>query len=265
MLIRLLLSLVLLPHGDLSVRISEKSKEIESHPENGLLYLQRGELYLQHEQSDSALVDFQHSLTLKPDTSAVYILLAEAYLNLDQYKKGMAAVDEFLKLEPDHLRGIHTRARLYETVGKLDAAARDFEYVLEKGDNTRPQDYVQLAELLDKLNPKDPTEAISILNQGIEKLGDIISLQIKVYDLEKERRNFKSAHAMLDKMMEPLSRKERLMVEKADLYLLEGNPVEAAQYLVHAENAIAQLPTRLKNIKATTDLKQRIEQLKQQL
>lgn len=255
----------LVPHGDLSIRILEKSEEIERHPENGLLYMQRGELYMQHEQPDSALADFLRSLELKPDTSTVYILLADAYLTLGEHGKGMVAVEEFLKQEPAHLKGIHTRACLFKAMGRLNAAVHDFEFVLNKGANPRPQDYMELAELYIRKDSLDPAAAISVLNRGLDKLGNIISLQLKIYELERQRLNFQAAHQMLDKMMEPLSRKERLLVEKAEVYLQEGNLAEAAQFLVHAENAIAQLPVRLTNVPATANLKEKIARLKQQL
>lgn len=264
--LQLLLSmLLLLPHGDLSVRIAEKTNAIRVDPKNGLLYLQRGELYAQHELPDSALMDYGTALEIGLDTSVVHVLMAEAYLANGENEKGLTAVDEFLRLEPNHLKGIHTRGKLQEAAGKLKKAITDFEFVLKEADNPRPQDYVHLAELYLRSDSTDFKNSIATLNAGMAHLGTIISLQMRMYELEKQRKNFAAAHQLLDEMMEPLSRKERLMVEKAALFLEEQKPAEAAQLLVNAENAIAELPPRFKNLGATNQLKNRIEELKQHL
>lgn len=254
-----------LPHGDLSVRIAEKTDAIRVDPKNGLLYLQRGELYAQHELPDSALMDYGTALEIGLDTSILHVLMAEAYLATGENEKGLTAVTEFLRLEPNHLKGIHTRGKLLVASEKLKNAITDFEFVLKEADNPRPQDFAHLADLYLKSDSLDFENAIATLNTGIQQLGKIISLQMRIYELEKQRKNFATAHLLLDEMMEPLSRKERLMVEKAELFLEEQKTTEAAQMLVNAENAIAELPPRFKNIGATNQLKIRIEELKQQL
>lgn len=254
-----------LPHGDLSVRIAEKTDAIKLNPKDGVLYMQRGELYFQHDQPDSALADYRTALNLGLDTSLIHVLMAEAFLANGQTEAGLNSVATFLRLVPNHLKGIHTRGKLLEASAQLEAAFTDFEFVLENADKPRPQDFVHLAELNLKIDSSDTETTIEILQLGIKKLGNIISLQMKIYELHKELGNFGGAHQLLDEMMEPLSRKERLMVEKAELYLLEKKSSDAAQTLVDAENAIAALPPRFRNIGATTQLVKRIEELKQQL
>lgn len=254
-----------MPHGDLSVRIAEKTDAIRVEPNNGLLYLQRGELYFQHEQPDSALADYRNALKRGLDTSLVHVLMAEAFLASGEYESGLKSVSEFLALESNNLKGIHTRGKLLEASGKLKQAIADFEFVLARSDNPRPQDFVHMAELYLKSDPEDTKSAIAMLKNGVDRLGNVISLQMKIYNLEKDRKNYTAAHQLLDEMMEPLSRKERLLVEKAELYLLEKKNLEAAQALVDAENAIAALPIRFQNLGATNKLKEHIQELKQQL
>ncbi len=265
MLAILLSALLFLPHGDLSVRIAEKTAAIKAEPNNWLLYMQRGDLYAQHEQPDSALLDYTVAIKNGFDSSTVYVLKAETHLALKEIDEGLKSVSQFLKMEPDHLKGIHVRAQLFEAKNELDKAIRDFEFVIRNSESARPQDYVELSNLYLKRDSTDFKNAIDVLNHGREKLGNIISLEMKLYDLEKGRGNYAAAHNILNRMMEPLSRKERLMVEKAELFILQEEQVEAAKTLVEAENAIAALPARFQHIGATVKLKQRIEELKQQL
>ncbi|MCF8277031.1 MAG: hypothetical protein K9J17_09865 [Flavobacteriales bacterium] len=265
MLAILLNALLLLPHGDLSVRIAEKTAAIKAEPTNWLLYMQRGELYAQHEQPDSALLDYHFAIENGFDSSTVFVLKAEAHLTLNQVDAGLRSVSQFLKMEPDHLKGIHVRAQLFEAKNELDKAIEDFEYVIRRSENARPQDYVELSDLYLKLDSSDFKNAIDVLNRGREKLGNIVSLEMKLYDIEKGRGNFEAAHLILNRMMEPLSRKERLMVERAELFLLEQKSLEAVQALVDAENAIASLPIRFHNLGAIAKLTERINQLKQRL
>ena len=265
MLALLLCTLLLLPHGDLSIRIAEKTAAIKKQPNNWLLYMQRGELYAQHEQPDSALIDYQVAIENGFDSSTVFVLKAEVHLALKQIDNGLKAVSRFLKMEPDHLKGIHVRAQIYEAKNELDKAIRDFKYVIVNSETARPQDYVELSNLYLKRDSTDFKNAIEVLSRGRKKLGNIISLEMRLYDMEKGRGNFEAAHTILSRMMKPLSRKERLIVEKAELFLLQKKTSDAAETLVAAENAIASLPPRFQHIGATKKLKQRIKELKNQL
>lgn len=252
-------------HGDLSVRIAEKTELIRTDPKNWLLYMQRGELHFQHEQPDSALLDYQIALENHIDTSVIHVLTAEAFLALGDFNAGLDQIDLFLELEPADLKGIHTRGKLLEASGRFTEAATDFEHVIGHTTESRPQDHVQLADLYLKMDGDDFDRAIRTLERGIQQIGEIVSLQMKIYELEKQRRNYAAAHVLLDRMMEPLSRKERLMVEKAELFAAEGKPMEAAQLLLDAESAISALPIRFQNIGATVKLKEKIEHLKQKI
>ena len=107
----------LLPHGDLSIRIAEKTAAIQAEPDNLLLYMQRGELHALHEQPDSALIDYRFAIENGLDTSAVHILMAEAQLTLGLLDEGLRSVEAFLAAEPRHLKGIHVRAQLLEVQG----------------------------------------------------------------------------------------------------------------------------------------------------
>lgn len=251
-------------HGDLEVQIAEKNRAIKASPDSIWLYVERGLLYYQHEQADSALLDYDFALNNGLDTSIVYCYMSEALLSKNEYKRGLYHVSEFLKQEPNHKRGIHVRAKLLQALGKLVEAATDFEYIICHSDNNTPQDYIQLANLFLHIDSANFEKPIDVLNRGLERLGELFSLRMKIYELEKMRKNYAAAHTMLDKIMQPLSRKERLLIEKAALFLLESKTIEAAQCLVDAENAITSLPIRFQNIGATIKLKERINQLRQQ-
>lgn len=261
----LLLIVLFLPHGDLDIRIAEKTAAIEAEPNNYLLYMQRGMLHAQHEHPDSALMDYEVALSNGSDTSLLHLLIAEAFLNQGNTTDGLKSISTFLEEEPQHLKGIYTRGRLFEAEQHYDNAIGDFEFVITRAESPRPQDFVVLSSLYLKRDSSDLKNAIDVLNRGREKLGNIISLEMRLFELHKEHQNFEPAHAVLDRMMAPLSRKERLMVEKAQLFLLQEKPTEAAELLIDAENAIAALPARFQHLGATEKLKKRINELKQQL
>jgi tetratricopeptide (TPR) repeat protein len=227
--------------------------------------MQRGMLHAQHEHPDSALADYQVALSNGLDTSLLHLLMAEAFLAKQNTEDGLNSVSAFLKQEPQHLKGIHTRGKLFETAKQFDAAIDDFEFVIAHSKSSRPQDFVALSSLYLKRDSSDLKNAVDVLNRGREKLGNIISLEMQLFKLHKNSSNFDAAHVVLDRMMKPLSRKERLMVEKAELFLFQGEPLKAKETLANAENAIASLPARFQNLGATIKLKERINELKQNL
>ena len=60
----LLLSLKGFAHGDLSIKIKEKTKEILKTPNNFILYYERGLLYQQHIEYKKSLEDYNKSKLL---------------------------------------------------------------------------------------------------------------------------------------------------------------------------------------------------------
>lgn len=230
-----------------------------------MLYLQRGQLYVQHEQPDSAIVDYKFAISNGLEKPEVFILLAEAQLAAGELEDGLKSLAKYSLMNSDELRGIHVRAQLHHALKLYDASIADFEYVLSKTESPSPQELVQLSNLYLERDSTDFANAIDVLQRGKEKLGNIFPLELKIYFLEKKRENFKEAHLVLDQLMESLSRKERLMVEKAELYLLQKKSREAAEVLSSAEMAIAELPKRFQTNDATNKLSQRIEELKKQL
>lgn len=252
-------------HGELSVRIAEKTAAIRENPNNLILYMQRGELHLQHENPDSAIIDYEYALKHGIDTSTIHVLAAEAYLAAGRYDSGLEQVNQFLRMEPEHLKGFHTRGKIYEAKNEFLKARADFTLVIEKAETARPQDYIHLANLHLKIDSLDSKSAIETLEFGISRLGNIVSLQMMIYELYRADKNYELAHSKLDEMMEPLNRKERLLVEKAELFLAENKPIEAAETIIQAENSIATLHPRFQNSGATKKLMETIEKLKQQL
>src|SRR3954468_20383167 len=67
-------------HGDLHERITALSEQIAAAPGKADLYLQRGEVYRNHEDWDLALADYDRADQLDPDNRVVVYARARLFL-----------------------------------------------------------------------------------------------------------------------------------------------------------------------------------------
>ncbi len=129
---------MLLTNGDSSTAIEQLTQAIEKAPEDGSLYLLRGQAYMQMGDADNALTDFSYAVTFAPNLPDTYIQRAVLYRSQDN---DYAALDDWtavLKLLPD-------RADLYASRGETYRDLQDYENALV--------DYGKAIEL-DPQNPK---------------------------------------------------------------------------------------------------------------
>lgn len=157
---------LLLDAGDAGGAIEQITAAIERAPEDGRLYLLRGQAHLLNGSIDDALIDYTYAVTfapddpetfiqraaayrqqgndiaatddltqaiaLQPDRADLYLLRGDAYRNLGEAENALADNDKALELEPDSARGYVERATTYSWFGDLESATADYTQALER-------------------------------------------------------------------------------------------------------------------------------------
>jgi predicted negative regulator of RcsB-dependent stress response len=95
------------------------------------------------------------------------------------------------------------------------------------------------------------------LDEGINKLGPVVTLQLAAIDLELRRKNYDGALARLEQITAQSGRKETWLVKRGEILKLAGRDDEARAAFNAALVAIEALPPAYRQSRAVTALELR--------
>jgi predicted negative regulator of RcsB-dependent stress response len=108
------------------------------------------------------------------------------------------------------------------------------------------------------VRPRDDINAaLSGLDEGIKKLGPLVTLQLMPIDLELRRHNYDGALNRLALIAAQSERKETWLVRRGEILKLAGKEEEARAAFNDALVAIESLPPERRQSKAVTALELR--------
>ena len=220
-------------HADVHERIAAVDQQIQREPNNAKLYLKRGELHRLHRDWDAALADYHRAAELEPGSGEVLFLRGRMLLEAGQPEKAKRELDQFLESQPDHREALLTRARALASLGEGASAARDYTRVIASLTQPTPEYYLERAKALEASGQAYIEEALGGLDQGIAKLGPLVTLQLYAIDLEVKREHFDAALDRLD-VIAPWLRPERHLQRRGEVLLRAGKPDEARTSLSEA-------------------------------
>lgn len=262
----LLLSSSINAHGDLSIRINEKTKEISKSPNNPELYLQRGFLYKQHNEFTKALKDYLKSEELGLKSKLLYYRLSEAYFFNNEYENALKVSDLCLDFDENDVKTRKIKAQILFRLNRLPEALSHYKFVIEHTLDINPEDIIEYSEFIlshDKSNYKD---AIATLDFGLQKIGiDTYSLQLKKLEYFKSSQNIEQTISQYNYFILNSNRKESWYYNKAS-YLFDNNLNEEARIaLEQAKFNIDLLDQKFKNTSSLKKLQDNIKLLELKL
>lgn len=248
-------------HGPIDEQIATVTQRIAKTPESATLYLKRGDLYRQHRDWDAALADFDRTTGLDPTLTAVDLARGTTLLEADRPEAARPVLDRFLAKHPHHARALTAKARVLAKLGQPLAAAQTYTQAIvawDRVDGLRPQYYLERAEVLVKTGNDRIDQALQGLDQGLVRLGPIVTLQLYAVKLELIRQDYDGALARLDTVAAQTPRKERWLVRRGEILKQAGRPAPARQAYQDARAAIKSLPARHRNTRTTRALEAQI-------
>jgi predicted Zn-dependent protease len=102
--------------------------------------------------------------------------------------------------------------------------------------------------------PQYSDRALEGLNEGINRIGPAVTLQLLAIDIEVSKNRYPEALARLDKIIARADRKDIWLVEKGKLLQKAGRTEEANQVFKAALMEIQSLPIGIREAKQTKDL-----------
>jgi predicted Zn-dependent protease len=249
-------------HPDLDWQISQMTARIEADPRNAQLYLQRGELHRLHREWTAAESDFRRARALQPDLATVDFYIGQMKLDADLPKQAKKALDRFLLKEPDHARAHIARARALVRLGQPLAAVRDYDNALAAhGKDHRPEPtyYLERARALASAGTEHLDAAVRGLDEGLERLGHPVTLQLYAIELELERKRYDAALARVEQIASRANRQESWLVRRGEILESAGRVAEARSAYATALDALEALPASRRGSRAMLRLQAQAE------
>jgi tetratricopeptide (TPR) repeat protein len=247
-----------LAHADLDERIAAVTKEIAHNPQDAALYLKRGELHRFHGEWKAAAADYDRAARLDPQLAMVDLARGSMLLAAGQPRAAWTALGRFLAKQPHHAEALATRARAFVQLKQYRAAVGDFTQAIAFHSAPTPELYVERAQALAAQGDAQLDEAIRGLDDGMERLGPLVTLQLLVIDLELRRKGYDAALRRLAQVAAQSERKEKWLARRGEILVWAGRSEEAQKAFIQALAAIESLPMSRRKTKATTDLEERV-------
>lgn len=246
-------------HDDLHEQIARATQQIRKDPRNPELYLKRGELHRAHRDWTKALTDYDRAARLAPSLAKVNFHRGRMLLEAGRFQPAKTALDHFLAREPRHGEALLTRARVLQQLGDHRAAADDYTRALALHPGAKPDYYLERAKAQLAVNgAASIDEALGGLDEGIEKFGPLVTLQLFAIDLELGKRNCDGALERLDRIAAQSPRKETWLARRGEILMQAGRAHEAREALAGALKTIEALPARTRQIRATAKLEKQV-------
>jgi tetratricopeptide (TPR) repeat protein len=243
-------------HGDLHEQIAAVTREIAAHPRDARLYVKRGELHRFHGEIRAALSDYDRALSLAPASADAQLGRARALLAANRVQAARHALAEFVQARPDDAEGRLTFARCLVRLGRPRDAAAEYSRAIALLPRPSPDVYIERARAF--ASAGDRAAAIRGLDEGLWRLGPVVSLEVRAIDFEVAARNWDGALARVDRIVARTPRPESWLARRGDILAAAARPGEARTAFREALTAIERLPPRLRETRAMRRLEARV-------
>lgn len=244
-------------HGDVHDRIAGVNQQIATAPADAQLYLQRAELFRQHADWQAALADCDQAQPLDPAVD-VALLRGRILLEAGRPADALPVLDGYVSRHPQHTQAWVCRARVLTYIGRHDAAIADYREALQRSPQPEPDLVLECANALVALGKS--AEAVTVLDAGLTKLGELPSLALRALDIEVATGKIEAALARVETMRQHAPRPEPWMAKRASVLAQAGRLVESQAAWQALVGHLAGLPDAERRSHAIIHLMQQARQ-----
>ncbi len=242
-------------HAPVEERIDALTKMIEKDQKNADLLLERGGLYSSHGEWTLSVADFEHAAELNPDLAEVDMYLGRMFLASGRPVQAEEALKRLIFRVPNHAEARVTLATALVQLGRRREAVEEYTRAIKLCPSPTPRLYLERAKTLIDEGYGYIDEALCGLNEGILRLGPIITLQLYAIDLELKKNQFDAALVRLEQITAKASRKETWLARQGDILEKAGRADQALVAHASALAAIQKLPAHRQGTQTMTQLK----------
>ena len=199
--------------------------ELAENPADGRLWYQRAVLEFEHEDFAAAAADFAKAEKFAPGEHAVLWWQGRIFDATGKTNDAKAAMDLYLAKTPDHWGALASRARVLMKLGDTEGALADFRASLANCPDAQPDLVQEVAQAFASHGQVD--EAVGILESGLQRIGQVPSLQLKLLEIEVQAARYDSALSRLGGFQNAAARKEPWMEKRAIILAQAGKTADS--------------------------------------
>ena len=252
-------------HAPIEQRISALSEQLARDPDNIESYLRRGELHASHQEWAAAEADFEQVLALDPKNLEVRLQLGKMYQSSNRPQLSEAELKRYLAWKPEHSLARISLAKTLSLLGRHMEAAAEYSRGIDAHARPSPDWYLQRARILAEAGDDFLHEAITGLDQGMQRLGQLSVLQQYAISLEIRGQRYDAALVRLDRIAMHSSRQETWLLQRAEILARAGRDHQALETTLKALAALDSLPPYRRNNPAMRQLESAVLALQKRL
>jgi len=259
----LLLVLPALPlraEDDVLETIESINLKIQANPTNGRLFVQRSKLYSLQKNFDQALADLDQANRLMP-LPEIEREKAQVYFNAGWYETGIDHVNHYLAGFSEDPEGYLLRARLNAKLDHRADAGADYDLAIQRFKQQPLDLYIEQAQVRTTEDGAYLTDALRMLQSGIQRAGPIITLQSAALEIELRQQNYDAALARVDDIASHTPRKDLWLARRGDILAQAGRVDDARLAYQQALDAIGKLIPAQREQAATKGLETQLKSL----
>jgi tetratricopeptide (TPR) repeat protein len=255
-----MLPLVAVAHQDVALKIQKVSNQIEASPDDYNLYIKRGNLQRDHGDWDLALQDFDQADVRGPDSLDIDLdyYRAQVWLESGDAPLARPALDRFIQARPEHYRGRVLSARCWAALGNIEAATAEYATALKLAQSTTPDIYIERANMF--VATGDTRSALASIQEGVDRIGPIITLIRFALALEESRNDYQAALGWLNQLPPTVQAQARWLLKKGDYYAALEHDAAAQEQWLAAQQALQALPVSRREVPANVALGETLQQ-----
>jgi tetratricopeptide (TPR) repeat protein len=243
-------------HESADASLARVSRRIQQDPGNAALYLERGELHRVDGDWGAAAADLKRARELDPGLPEADLYRGRLLLEAGHPAEAEAAFRGFLRRSPHHAAAHAMRADALARLGRSAEAAEEYGAAIRLQPSPSPEFHLGRARALGEA--RDLGAALRSLEEGLEKLGPVTTLELHAIELEVQRRDFDAALSRLDRLAAMSASQARWLARRGEILELAGRMDEALHAYERAISALRELPGARRNTVAMSRLEARI-------
>jgi tetratricopeptide (TPR) repeat protein len=247
-----------LAHGPLHGQISELDAQLEQQPANAELLLRRADLHRLDGNAAAAMADLTAVEKITPVPDGLWWVRGRLLVEQQRPEAALVDLNRWLERHPRHEGALTVRARVREQAQDFAGAVVDYTHAIAAADNPGPDLFLARARVQRQQGPEHFEAALCGLDEGIARLGNLVTLQLEAIDLERALARTEAALTRLDTLIQQATRKESWFARRAELLDHANRSAEAQQAWKQTLESCLALSPRLRQKRATQELEQRV-------
>ena len=236
------------------------NRRLADTPKDPALLVQRSQLYTLRAQYDLAVADLNQADQLGGLPTLQYEK-AKLFLTAGWNETGLEHANKYVAANPNDYQGYLVRARLLAKLNRYPESADDYFRVMEKNRDTTLEIFIEGAKAVTTEDGAHLSQALKMLEQGISRIGPVVTLQTAALEAELRQNQWDAALARVDKITAAMPRKDSWIAKRGDILVKAGRYDEARKTYQQALDAIQKLNANQRRHPDTVNLEKQLKEL----